>query len=211
MSTPEVHQLFRESLGAEATEALVRCAVQASKSAQQLVRDAGFAADQARDVLPHIRRADFETRAAGIIVPRVQVVSRMNSRGTSSFVELSTAKATVTALTRSRPPRSLPEAMYRGTLAQRSQLSWHAWLGEENDVGDKLYGCFIYGGKGLELSMASMYFPVPGRPLREIPPLNLLTTHASTVDSESAKATRPTEAAAEATLELKRKVEVSGR
>lgn len=150
----------------------------------------------------------MSVREVGIVMPGVTVSSRMNSRGTSSFVELSTTKATLTALTRSRPPLSLPSALYRGTRAQASQLS----LGFEEDAyeGEKLYGCFIYGGKGMDLTIASVYFPLPDQPLHTISPLDLLDAHAGAVESEQAKATRPTEEAVELALQLKRKTEVSG-
>lgn len=213
-SPADVHDLFRAAFGSRARAELVRCALQAHAASKNLVRQAGFSPDQAVDVLPYVRRADFETRLTTLVIPGVTAHVRRNQRGTSSFVELVTPDVCVTALTRSRLPRRLPKAAYRETRAEGSQVTISEYLGLEDGVAElapRLYGTYVYGGraKDSELSVARVYFPVPGLPLHAIPSLDLLAEHASMVDGLRAEAAtaRPMEATAEIVMGLKRKAE----
>lgn len=206
----EIHRAFLRSLG-PAASALVQCAIQADAAARELVRRAGFLPAQAHDVLPYLRRAEFDTRALSIVAPGVKVVSDSNPRKTSNFIEVASGAAVVTALTRSRRPRSLPKALYRETRALSSQMSL---FDNEQPTGDKLYGVFVYGcdGRNLsDLSLAEVYFPLPGRPLRDIRPLDLLGEYARLVEDERRRASeiRPSEEVAELAVSLRRKVEQS--
>lgn len=170
-----------------------------------------FSPEQAHDVLPYLRRADFETRAAALIIPGVAVRVNTNQQGTSSFVELVTADVRITALTRSRLRNRLPSAHYRETRARSSQTTIFERLGEREDDNPaaQLYGTFIYGGRGDALSIASVFFPIPNEHLLTIPPINLLREQAAVVDQLMAKAQeiRPMEETVEAALGLKRKAD----
>lgn len=209
MTPREVHELFVASLGKPTTMALVRCAVRAWEKSLQIVKEHGFPRLQARDVLPHIRRAEFESRARDIVAPGISVNVNVNKRKTSSFVEISAPKAVVTALTRKYAPTSLPDAVYRYTRAEASQLSLFEEQSSRNgeEENDRVYGCFIYGGAGAELTMARVYFPLPGAHLLTIDPLDLLVVYAAAASTERAEAqkARPSENAEEVALELKRK------
>lgn len=210
ISTRDIHETFVRALGASTCIALVRCAVQAKESARYTVHQMGLPWSQARDLLPYIRRAAFEARAAAIIAPGVSTRVRTNHRGTSSYVELKAAGVVLTALTRSEPPTELPDALYRETRAQSSQLSLLDLLeGVEDDNADgDLYGCFVHGGRGLDLTLARIYFPLPKQHLLTIRPLDLLAVHAAIVAEEQARAAsiRPTEETAEIAMALKKKV-----
>ena len=78
------------------------------------------------------------------------------------------------------------------------------------ESNERLYGCFIYGGRQFDLSLARVYFPLPGKHLLRVQPLDLLTVHAALVEEEreSAAKIRPSEEAVEIAMTLKRKIEV---
>jgi hypothetical protein len=218
-SSEDVHRLFMGGFGTDAAVALVQCAVQAHEVSRSCVRKLGFPSAQARDVLPYLRRAEFETRASGIVVAGVRVETRRNQRGTSSFVELSSNGAVVTALTRTRPPTRLPAACYRNSRAEASQMTIFELLAPDAFAGndnDPVYGCFIYGGPRdsgdpTALTMARVYFPLPDLPLLAIPPLDLLREYSAIVDVERERAAsmRPSEELAEVAMQLKAKLDVS--
>lgn len=212
-SAPEIHDLFRTSFDRRTRTELVRCALQAHAASKDIVRHAGFSPAQAQDALPYVRRADFETRLRGLVIPGVGVHDRKNPRGTSSFVELVTNDVCVTALTRTWPPTRLPAALYRDTRAEDSQLTIFDQLRAEQQEGNapRLYGVYVYGGlrKDTELSLARIYFPIPGLRLLAVRPLDLLVEHAAVMDElrAEAQASRPMKATTEIVMGLKKKAD----
>lgn len=215
MSETEVHQLFQESFTTNARGALIRCAYQADKEARALVKKERLPSPQARELLPYARRAMFEGLVSSIIVPDVNVEVKANRRKTSTFVELSTRNAVVTALTRSRPPSRLPRALYRRTRAESSQMVFEGF-GDQSPFfwgggcERRIYGVFVYGcpPDSSEITLARMYFPLPDQALCHIAPLDLLSEYSAIVEEERtrAAAARPVEITAEVSLKLKKKI-----
>lgn len=206
MSPAEVYQHFRHGFPERARVALVEAARAADVAARDLVSK--YELHQARDALPYVRRADFESRVSQITVEGIEVKSRLNSRKTSAYVELASPTVSVTSLTRKRSPGRLPEALYRRTRAKASQLSLFGSRDEHDDV-HRLYAVFIYGGSKRDLSMARVYFPIPDMPLRTVPPLDLLREWGEMGTNVHEKV-RPTEAAAKLAFGLKRRAKEGG-
>lgn len=209
LSSREVHGIFLESFGRKFTAGLVRCALRAQERAPSVVNAAGVLPRQAHDLLPHVRRALFETEASGIVAQGVRVEVRNNCARTSSFVEFTTDQAAITSLTRACTPRALPDVLYRNARAVSSQHTmFEIFTGElpaTNDNRERIYGCFVYGGAGTKLQIARVYFPIPRQPLGTISALNLLADHADLIDEERAHAHRPVESEVKIALELKRR------
>lgn len=208
-SAAEVHELFRAGFDSRARIEMVRCAERSHAAARRLVRSAGFARGQARDVMPYVWRADYESRIRSMLVPGVAVRDRTNTRGTSNFVELTTDTVTLTGLTRSRPPKRLPKALYRETRAEGSQLTLAGLFDDVGlRVGNHLYGVFIYGGNEDGLTLGRVYFPVPNARLQSITPIDLLAEYGALGEvSSAAEEVRPTEQATEVLVALKRKLD----
>ncbi|GAB5537848.1 MAG: hypothetical protein Rubg2KO_40970 [Rubricoccaceae bacterium] len=212
-SVAEIHDLFRAGLSQPARMQLVSCAAQAHASAKQLMRGWSTSRDLARDVFPHLFRLDFQTRLATLALPGVHVRIEQNANGTSAFAEVRTETVRVTSLTRAREPLQLPVAHYRETRARDSQTTFNFF--DEPPApppadGTELFGVYVYGGGHREFKLAKLYFPVPGLPLRAIPPLDLLLEYQRVVGSGAAAETvRPTEAASEVMLNLKKRVKTN--
>lgn len=212
-SAPSIHDLFRACFPPRARTELVRSALTSHTASKALVRQMGFSPEQARDVTPYVFRAHFENQVATLTIPSVAVSVRRNHRGTSSFVELTTDGASLTALTRSRPPTCLSRAHYRETRAEGSQVTIFEILGaSKTESTAPLYGTFVYGGGSNDLSLARVYFPIPGAHLLTIPPLDLLAEHHAVLATMRAEAeeSRPMEQIAQIAIGLKKKAETEG-
>ena len=115
--------------------------------------------DQANGVIPALRRAHFESRMASLAVPGVTASVEKNQGDASCHALLQVGGVSLTALTRSHRPLSLPEVRYRKTLALSAQLDF--FRGGDVPIDANLYAVYVYGGRlsDREQSIAMVVFP----------------------------------------------------